>query len=121
MHSMKNYWHGMLGFLSLLGFIGVFTEERAFLTFFAFIVNFEYFFLQSDEMTEAYMNRAAARAFYCGMLTTAAVALACFFVGRQTSQEALLYGFASGWGVSVAVHGFSIGYCKFKESWQLES
>lgn len=120
MSSTRNYWHGMLGFLALLGFLGVFTEERAFLAFFAFIVDFEYFFLKSDEMVEEYMNRSAARAFYCGMLTTAAVALTCFFIGQKPGNVALLYGFASGWGVSVAVHGLSIGYYKFKESWRLE-
>ena len=63
MHSTKSYWHGLLGFLSLLGFIGVFTEERAFLAFFAFIVDFEYFFLKSDEMVEEYMNRSAPERF----------------------------------------------------------
>lgn len=48
--------------------------------------------------------------------------LSCRLVSRYSYAEnvALLYGFASGWGVSVAVHGFSIGYYKFKESWGLE-
>ena len=32
----KKRWYGLLGLLSLLGFIGVFTQERAFLGFFAF-------------------------------------------------------------------------------------
>ena len=42
--------YGMLGFLSLLGFVGVFTEARGFLGFFGFAVDFQYFFLKSDEM-----------------------------------------------------------------------
>ena len=40
----KRYLYGSLGFLSLLGFIGVFTDQRYFLGFFAFAVDFEYFF-----------------------------------------------------------------------------
>ena len=34
-------WYGMIGLLSLLGFVGVFTGERYFL---AFAVDFQYFF-----------------------------------------------------------------------------
>lgn len=112
--------YGFMGLLSLLGLIGVFTDNRSFLAFFAFVVDFEFFFIKTDEMLEEYMNKAAARAFYCGMITTAVVALVCFFVNRYAENVALLYGFASGWGVSVAVHGFSIGYYKFREGWGLE-
>ena len=36
----KQYLHGLMGLLSLLGWIGIFTEERAFLAFFAFAVDF---------------------------------------------------------------------------------
>ena len=33
-------WYGLIGLLSLLGFVGVFTGERYFLGFFAFAVDF---------------------------------------------------------------------------------
>lgn len=108
---------GFTGLLSLLGLIGVFTENRGFLAFFAFVVDFQYFFIKSDEMVEEYMNRSASAAYYCGMITTAIITLICFFVDGQEGNTALLTGFASGWGVSVAVHGFSIGYFRFRESW----
>ncbi|WP_125142404.1 DUF3796 domain-containing protein [Clostridium transplantifaecale] len=108
---------GFTGLLSLLGFIGVFTENREFLAFFAFIVEFQYLFIKSDEMLEEYMNQSASTAFYCGMITTAIITLVCFFIGGREGNAALLTGFASGWGVSVAVHGFSIGYFRFRESW----
>ncbi len=108
---------GLMGLLSLIGFIGVFTDNRGFLAFFAFVVDFEYFFIKSDEMLEEYMNKSASLAFYCGMITTAVVTLAYFFVSGQGGNAALLTGLASGWGVSVAVHGFSVGYYKFRESW----
>lgn len=115
-----HYLHGLIGLLSLLGFIGVFTEERTFLSFFAFAVYFEYFFIEYDEMLEEYMNKSASRAFYCGMITTAVVVLICFFIKNLAGNQALMVGFAFGWGVSVAVHGFSLGYYKFKEGWGLE-
>ena len=114
----KRYLYGLMGLLSLLGFIGVFTDERAFLAFFAFAVDFEYLFIKSDEMLEAYMDRAASAAFYCGMVTTAAVSLACFLASGSGSP-ALLYGFAAGWGVSVAAHGLLVAHYKFKEGWGL--
>ena len=68
----KQILYGMLGFLSLLGFAGVFTEARGFLGFFAFAVDFQYFFLKSDEMLEAQLARSASRAFVVGMLMMAA-------------------------------------------------
>ena len=37
----KRYLYGLMGLLSLLGFIGVFTEAKSFLGFFAFAVDFE--------------------------------------------------------------------------------
>ena len=65
----KRYLYGLMGLLSLLGFIGIFTEAKSFLAFFAFVVDFEYFFIKSDEMLEEYMNKSASRAFYCGMIS----------------------------------------------------
>ena len=112
------YTEGLLGFLSLLGFVGIFTEHRAFLAFFAFAVDFQYFFLPSDEMMDAYMSRSAARAFYCGMLATAAGALARFFAGAG-GAAALTAGLALGWGVAVAVYALSTAYYGLREKWGL--
>ena len=78
--TQRRWLYGLMGLLSLLGLIGIFTKERSFLFFFAFLVDFEYFFLKSDEMLEDYMNRSASRAFFCGMIATAAVTLLCFFL-----------------------------------------
>ena len=76
----KRYLYGLMGLLSLLGFIGVFTEAKSFLGFFAFAVDFEYFFIKSDEMLEEYMNKSASRAFYCGMISVALVSFVCFLL-----------------------------------------
>ena len=92
----KTKWYGCLGFLSLLGLVGVLTPQREFLSFFAFAVDFEYFFLPSDEMVEQYMNRSAARGFVAGMLVMAAVTVGSLLIGQQ-SGPALLTGCAAGW------------------------
>ena len=116
----KRCLYGLTGLLSLMGLIGVFTETKSFLAFFAFAVDFEYFFIKSDEMLEEYMNRSASRAFYCGMITVALVSVVCFFAGPKREREALITGFAAGWAVSVAVYALSTAYYGFKEKWGLE-
>lgn len=115
--NRKRYLYGSLGFLSLLGFIGAFTDQRYFLGFFAFAVDFEYFFAAGDEMLDEWMNRAAARAFYCGMLAVAAATLVSFFLLDKAGDEALMRGFAVGWMVSVLVHSGMSGYYGLREKW----
>ena len=117
----KRYLYGLMGLLSLLGFIGIFTEAKSFLAFFAFAVDFEYFFIKSDEMLEEYMNKSASRAFYCGMISVALVSCICFFAGLKEEKEALITGLASGWAVSIAIYALSTAYYGFKEKWGLEN
>lgn len=109
------HMYGCLGFLSLLGFLGIFTEERAFLAFFGFAVDFQYFFRKTDEMMREYMNQSAARAFFCGMVVTAAATLVCAVT--QGMAKALVTGMACGWAVSILVYALSTAYYGFKESW----
>ena len=115
----RRYLYGSMGLLSFLGFIGIFTEEKGFLAFFAFAIDFEYLFMKSDEMMEEYMNKSASRAFYCGMIMTAITALFSCFFQSQTGHEALAAGFATGWAVSVMVYAFSTAFYGLKESWGL--
>lgn len=117
----KRYLYGFMGLLSLLGFIGLFTEERAFLAFFAFGLDFEYFFIKSDEMLDEYMNKSAARAFYCGMIAVALATLFNFLVWNRTGSRALSEGLAAGWAVSVVVYALSSAYYGFRESWGLKN
>ena len=87
----RRYLYGLLGLLSLLGFIGIFTEERSFLGFFAFAVDFSYFFVKSDEMWERNMNRSASLAFCCGMIITAMAAVSClYFLSLNTTMTDIL-------------------------------
>lgn len=60
--------YGFLGFLSLLGFIGVFTDERWFLCFFFWILDFKYFFVVKDEAFEYMMKKASCNAFFIGLI-----------------------------------------------------
>ena len=116
----KQTLYGCLGFLSLLGLVGVFTEARSFLAFFAFAVDFQYFFQPSDEMAEAQVTRAAARAFVAGMLVMAAAVLGTLLLGRTSPEEALLTGCAAGWAAAVVVYALTAAWYGFRENWGLE-
>lgn len=116
----RRYLYGLLGLLSLLGFIGIFTEERTFLAFFAFAVDFSYFFVKPDEMWEEYMNKAASLAFCCGMIATALAAAVGFFLLSLGGRAALLTGFSLGWGISVVVYALTTGFYGWREKWGLE-
>ena len=115
----KYYMEGLLGLLSLLGFVGVFTDERLFLAFFAFACNFQYFFITADEMMTAYMNRAAARAFYGDMFLTGIVTLGCIVAGLPAGK-ALLYGILAGWAAAVVVQSVLVSIYRFRESWDAQ-
>lgn len=115
------YLYGAMSLLSLLGFIGIFTEEKGFLGFFAFAVNLEYFFIKSDEMLEEYMNKSASRAFYCEMIMTAVITTICFLFQNRAGHDALSIGFASGWAVSVIIYALSTAFYGFKEKWELSN
>ena len=115
----KQYLYGSLGLLSLLGFIGVFTEERSFLAFFAFAVDFQYFFLPSDEMAEAQLTRAAALGFVAGMLAVMAVTIGTLALGGNPGR-ARAAGCAAGWAVSVAVFALLTALYGFRESWGMD-
>ena len=92
-------WYGLIGLLSLLGFVGVFTGERYFLGFFAFAVDFQYFFAKADEMQEGQILRSAARGFFVGMGVTAVGTLLLLALGGGTT-EALYLSSGLGWGGS---------------------
>lgn len=112
----RYYLEGLLGLLSVLGLVGVWTEERMFLAFFAFACNFQYFFIRADEMMTTYMNKSAARAFYCDMFLTGAVTLGGILWGLP-ADRALLYGILWGWAAAVAVQSLSVAFYRFRESW----
>ena len=111
MKGRRRYLYGSLGLLSLLGFVGVLTQERVFLLFFAFAVDFGHWFRKNDEMVEDYMNRSAALAFYVGMAATG--------IQGMDGHRALLTGLAGGFAVAVIVHALAELYYTVRESWGL--
>ena len=50
--TVRKFLYGATGFLSLLGVIGVMSNEKEFLPFFVFAINFEYWFMKQDEMLD---------------------------------------------------------------------
>ena len=108
-------WYGLVGLLSLLGLVGVFTQERMFLGFFAFAVDFQYFFVRADEMEERQLQRSAALGFFAGMGASVVSVLLMLLTGGEP-REGLYLGFALGWGVAVAVYAIS-GFCLSCRSW----
>lgn len=114
----KRYVYGLMGLLSLLGLVGVFTEERSFLAFFAFAVDFSYFFMKTDEMLEETMSKSASSAFCLGMIATAVVTLA-HVLGAVPSGQALVTGITVGWAVSVMVFALATAFFGFRENWGL--
>ncbi len=109
------YLFACTGFLAILGFIGIFTEEKLFLSFFAFIVDLQYFFIKDDEMWETYMCRSAAKAFCLGMFTMAICTFIQFMIG-YTAAEALVSGLAAGWAAAVASNALLVAVYSFSAS-----
>ena len=107
-------WYGLVGLLSLLGFVGVFTPERYFLGFFAFAVDFQYFFSRPDEMQEGQIQRCAALGFFSGLGVTALAVLAMLAVGGGRT-EALYLGAGLGWGTAAAVYAVSSFWTALRE------
>ena len=48
------YRYGLLGFLSLIGVVGLIIEEPAFYPFFAFVLFFEYFFIKLGLLCQSF-------------------------------------------------------------------
>ena len=100
------YLFGATGILALLGFIGLFSDDKSFLAFFAFALNLEFFFIKDDELWDQMMMQSASRAFCLGMITMALTSL-IFFLTRHSGFEALIGGLAAGWAAAVAFHDIS--------------
>lgn len=58
-------WYGCIGFVSLLGIWGLIGSEPLFLSFFAFALFFEYFWVTPDEMFVDTIKRMCFMGFLC--------------------------------------------------------
>ena len=109
---MKN-WYGCIGFVSLLGAWGLIGSEPLFLSFFAFALFFEYFWVTPDEMFVDTIKRCASWAFFANLFITTAATFALSYFNM--SSNPLAAGTALGFGISIAIFAFSTFVLEIKE------
>lgn len=112
---MKNKF-GLIGFVSLLGILGFYTDERLFLSFFAFALFFEYLFVIPDELFVENMRKAAMWAFFSN-LTITTLATIIFSVFKMSSN-ALAGGCILGFSISIAIFCFFTFFLDWREKWR---
>lgn len=109
---MKNKY-GYIGLVSLLGFWGLFGGEQLFLSFFAFAIFFEYFWITPDEMFINTMRKCATTAFFTNLAITT---VATFVLSQlEISSNPLAGGTALGFGISIAVFALLTFVMELKE------
>ncbi len=108
---MKN----KLGYLALLGFIGIlgfFTDNKGLLFFFAFFVFFRYFFVKADELFKLNVQKAATPAFFAGV---GVQALTIFITAITNSRTQLIVGWSLSFSVSIMVFILILVIFEFRE------
>ena len=66
---------GFLSFFTLLGILGLMTDNKGLLGFFGFAYYFRYFFVTPDEMFMQNVRQAASAGFFSGIVATAIAVL----------------------------------------------
>lgn len=109
---MKNKY-GLIGFVSLIGFLGISTNEKIFFSFFAFAIFFEYFFKQKDEMFEENMRKVAANSFWVMLSGTVVLTLVYeFFLNEKNALE---QGVLISFGLGIITFCLSLAFLEWKE------
>ena len=120
--NLRKFMYGSMGFLSFIGFSWYYHQrKKVFFSFLHFVIDFDYWFMKSDEMLEEYMSKSAARGFYSGMITTTLMTLFSFLVESNTSHNALSTGLSYGWSIAIIMYSLSTAYYGLKEKWGLEN
>lgn len=109
---MKNKY-GFIGFMSLLGFIGLFDEEPLFLSFFAFGLFFKYFLVQPDEFFIETIRKCATYAFFINLFIVTGATFVFYYF--KISSNPLAGGTALGFGISIAIFAFMTFIMELKE------
>ncbi len=92
---MKNKL-GFLGVFGFLGVLGIITDDKLFLSFFAFFVFIRYFFVIPDELFRLNVRRSAAPAFFTGI----AIQAAAIAINAVTMDDSyLIVGLSLGFSV----------------------
>lgn len=106
------YRYGFIGCFSIIGILGLFTQNAALYPFLAFVIFFEYLFVEPDEMFVHNMRRAAAWAFYIHLGVTALIT--CLAI-VPFPEVALQKGAAAGFGVALAVFCLATAYFDWQD------
>ncbi len=106
--------YGFLGFFSLIGLLGFWTDNPMFFPFLGFALFFEYFFVETDEMVVQNMRKAAAWAFFSELVITAIVTF-YYAIIEHNSNVALVKGIGLGFGFSIIVFCFVTAYFDWKD------
>ena len=97
---MKNKY-GCIGFVSLLGLWGLYANEPLFLSFFAFVIFFGYFWVKPDEMFIDTLKKCATIAVFSNIsITVIATFVFSYF---KLSSNPLAGGATLGFGISIAI------------------
>lgn len=108
---MKNKY-GFIGLVSVLGLLGFCNEQKWYFAFFSFVIFFEYFFKQPDELFIMNMRKAAANAFWVGLATSV---MATLFFTLQQNGVALEKGVLVGFGFSIISFSLCTAFFEWKE------
>lgn len=107
--------YGSLGLLSFLGLLGIFTDKKILLCFFAFLVHFQYLFVETDEMMEEYMNKSAAISFYINSLSFVIISVISIIILKFNISKALIFSLAISWSLSILVYTILVLNYEIKE------
>jgi len=107
--------YGSLGFLSILGILGIVTESKIYLAYFAFAVHLKYLFIETDEMLESYMNQSAAVAFYLQNLSFVIISLFRIFILKDDLSHAFVLSFIISWSISIFMYTILVLVYEFRE------
>lgn len=106
--------YGLIGFFSLIGLIGFYTNNPIYFPFLAFALFFEYFFVETDEMFITNMRKAASWAFYTNLAITTLATGYLVFVENQ-ADIALTKGVGLGFGVAIMIFSFVTAWFDWKD------
>ncbi len=104
--------YGLIGLFSIVGVMGVVTQNTSLYPFLAFVVFFEYLFVEPDEMFVENMRKAASWAFYTQLAIVALITCASIVPFPET---ALQKGAAAGFGIALVVFCLTTAYFDWKD------
>lgn len=102
---MKNKY-GLIGLVTLLGFWGLYSGDTIYLSFFSFIVFFQYFWIIPDELFIETLRKCAAIAFFANMVATVIITFLLSYF--KLSNNPLSAGTSFGFSLAITVFSLSI-------------